>query len=113
MQNYDLNKKKVTPKEEATVPVGSTILSAPSTSPAQTKCATCSKMFNTTMRKQGGGNYSHCFQCSLKHREAKEAKAAAAANPTPAQVAGAQASLKKAQAVLLAASVAAKPTQFD
>jgi len=63
-------------------------------------------MFNTTMRKQGGGIFSNCFQCSLKHRQEKEAKAA---NPTPAQVAGAQASLKKAQAVLLAASVATKP----
>jgi hypothetical protein len=30
-------------------------------------------MFNTTMRKVGGGTYSHCFKCSLKHREAKEA----------------------------------------
>ena len=104
MQNYDLN-KKATPKQEATVPVGPTILSAPSLNPAQTKCATCSKMFNTTMRRGGTGTDSHCFKCSVKAREA-------ATHPTPAQVAGAQVSLKKAQAVLLAASVADnKPTQ--
>jgi len=61
------------------------------------------------MRRGGGGNYSHCFKCSVKAREAREA---AASNPTPAQVAGAQASLKKAQAVLLAANVAGnKPSQ--
>ena len=110
MQNYDLNRRKPASKPESTAPVGSTILSASSPNPAQTKCATCSKMFNTTMRKVGGGHYANCFQCSFKHREAKEAKAATAVNPTPAQVAGAQASLKKAQAVLLAASVAAKPS---
>jgi hypothetical protein len=107
MQNYDLNKKKATPKQETTVPVRSTILSAPSPTPAQTKCTTCSEMFNTTMRKGGTGTYTICFKCSTKTRKAREA---AAANPTPAQVAGAQASLKKAQAVLLAANVAAKPT---
>ena len=105
MQNYDLNKKKATPKQETTVPVRSTILSAPSPTPAQTKCTTCSEMFNTTMRKSGTGIYTICFKCSTKARKAREA---AAANPTPAQVAGAQASLKKAQAVLLAANVAAK-----
>ena len=107
MQNYDLNKKKATPKQEATVPAGPTILSASSPNPAQTKCTTCSEMFNTTMRKVGTGIYTICFKCSTKARKAREV---AAAHPTPAQVAGAQASLKKAQAVLLAASVADKPT---
>jgi len=83
MQNYDLNKKKATPKQETTVPVGPTILSAPSPTPTQTKCTTCSEMFNTTMRKSGTGIYTICFKCSTKARKAREA---AAANPTPAQV---------------------------
>ena len=85
MQNYDLNKKKATPKQEATVPAGPTILSASSPNPAQTKCTTCSEMFNTTMRKVGTGIYTICFKCSTKARKAREA---AAAHPTPAQVAG-------------------------
>jgi hypothetical protein len=98
MQNYDLNRKKPAVKPEFTTPVGSTILSAPSHNPSQIKCTKCSEMFNTTMRKVGTDIYTR------KDREA------AAAHPTLAQVAGAQASLKKAQAVLLAASVADKST---
>jgi len=47
MQNYDLNKKKATPKQEATVPVGLTILSAPSpnlrpSAQHAPRCLTCS-----------------------------------------------------------------------
>jgi hypothetical protein len=61
------------------------------------------------MRKVGTGIYTICFKCSTKARKDREA---AASHPTPAQVAGAQASIKKAQAVLLAANVAeTKPTQ--
>jgi hypothetical protein len=108
MQNYDLNRRKPASKPESTVPVGSTILSASSPNPSQTKCTKCSEMFNTTMRKVGTGIFTICFKCSTKARKDREA---AAAHPTPAQVAGAQASLKKAQAVLLAANVAEpKPT---
>jgi len=103
MQNYDLNRRKPAAKPESTAPVGSTILSASSLNPSQTKCTKCSEMFNTTMRKVGTGIYTICFKCSTEARKTREA---AAAHPTPAQVAGAQASLKKAQAVLLAASVA-------
>jgi hypothetical protein len=111
MQNYDLNRRKPAAKPESTAPVGSTILSASSLNPSQTKCTKCSEMFNTTMRKFGTGIYTICFKCSTKARIAREA-AASAAHPTPAQVAGAQASIKKAQAVLLAANVAeSKPTQ--
>ena len=62
-------------------------------------------MFNTTMRKVCTGIYTICFKCSTKARKDREAAAAHAAHPTPAQ-----ASIKKAQAVLLAASVADKPT---
>ena len=62
MQNYDLNKKKATPKQETTVPVGPTILSAPSPTPTQTKCTTCSEMFNTTMRKKRHRHLHHLFQ---------------------------------------------------
>ena len=109
MQNYDLNRRKPAAKPESTAPVGSTILSASSPNPSQTKCTKCSEMFNTTMRKVGTGIYTICFKCSTKARKDREA---AAAHPTPAQVAGAQASIKKAQAVLLAANVAeTKPTQ--
>jgi len=110
MQNYDLNKTKAIPKTDPTVPAGPTVLATTTPTTAQTKCATCSKMFNTTMRRGGGGTYSHCFKCSVKAREAREA---AATNPTPAQVAGAQASLKKAQAVLLAANVAVNKPSPD
>jgi hypothetical protein len=65
------------------------------------------------MRKVGTGHYTICFKCSTKARKAAHpTRDAAAAHPTPAQVAGAQVSLKKAQAVLLAASVSDnKPTQ--
>jgi hypothetical protein len=109
MQNYDLNRRKPAAKPESTAPVGSTILSASSPNPSQTKCTKCSEMFNTTMRKVGTGIYTICFKCSTKARKDREA---AASHPTPAQVAGAQASIKKAQAVLLAANVAeTKPTQ--
>jgi hypothetical protein len=97
MQNYDLNRKKPAVKPESTAPVGSTILSAPSPNPSQTKCTKCSEMFNTTMRKVGTGIYTICFKCSTKARKDREA-------------AGAQASIKKVQAVLLAAIVADKPT---
>jgi hypothetical protein len=76
MQNYDLNRKKPTAKPDSTVPIGPTVLSTPSLNPSQTKCATCSKMFNTTIRHGGGDTYSHCFKCSVKAREAREAAAA-------------------------------------
>ena len=99
MQNYDLNRRKPAAKPESTAPVGSTILSASSPNPSQTKCTKCSEMFNTTMRKVGTGIYTICFKCSTKARKDREA-------------AGAQASIKKVQAVLLAAIVADKPS-FD
>jgi len=100
MQNYDLNKKKAIPKPEAIAPVGPTILSASTTIPAKTKCGICSKMFNRTMKRDGSGEFLNCYTCSTK---AREAKAAAAAIPTAAQV-------KKAQAVILAANVHEKAT---
>jgi len=81
MQNFDLNMN--------------TILSASNTIPAKTKCGTCSKMFDRTMKRDGSGKFLNCCICSSK---ARETKAAAAANPTAAQV-------KKAQAVILAANV--------
>ncbi len=105
MQNYDLNRRKPASKPEPTAPVGSTILSASSSNFSQTKCTKCSEMFDTTMRKVGTGIYTICFKWSTKARKGREAAAASAAHPTPAQVAGAQASIKKAKAVLLAANV--------
>jgi hypothetical protein len=66
MQNYDLNRRKPAAKPESTAPVGSTILSASSPNPSQTKCTKCSEMFNTTMRKVGTGIYTICFKCSTK-----------------------------------------------
>ena len=54
------------------------------------------------VRKSDGKRHPNCYPCNLKARQTNES---AAANPTPAQVAGAQASLKKAQAVLLAVKV--------
>ena len=110
MQNYDLNKKKATPKQEPPVPAGPTALSAASALPAKSKCGICSKMFPRTLRRDSGDPYLNCFACNQK---AKEARLATAANPTPAQVAGAQASLKRAQAVLLAAKVNEKVTTAD
>ena len=50
MQNYDLNRKKPAAKQESTVPVGPTILSATTTIPSTTKCLTCSKIFKTVMK---------------------------------------------------------------
>jgi len=103
MQNYDLNKTKATPKTEAITPVGPTILSASTTIPAKTKCGTCSKQFTKTMKKDSSGEFLNCYTCSAK---AREARAAAAANPTAAQV-------KKAQAVILAANVDVKGPTSD
>jgi len=59
MQNYDPNRRKPAAKPEFTVPIGPTVLSTPSLNPSQTKCATCSKMFNTTIRHGGGGGASN------------------------------------------------------
>ena len=113
MQNYDLNKKKATPKHEPPVPAGPTALSAASALPAKTKCGICSKMFPTTLRRETGEAFTNCFACSQKAKEAREARLATTTNPTPAQVAGAQASLKRAQAVLLAAKVNEQVTTTD
>jgi hypothetical protein len=110
MQNYDLNKKKAISKQEPLVPAGPTALSAASALPAETKCRTCSNMFPRTIRKDTGEPFSTCYACSQKAMEAREARLATATNPTPAQVAGAQASLKRVQAVLLAASANYKNT---
>ena len=97
MQNYDLNRKKPAAKQESTIPVGPTILSAMTTIPPTTTCLTCSKTFNKVMKKNEPGEFfKHCYACSAKHREARDT---AAATPTPAQV-------KKAQAVILAAQLA-------
>ena len=109
MQNFDLNKQKATPKLEPTVPAGPTILAATATSssiPLRVECPLCHKMFNQTLRRDGK-KHINCYPCFT---EARDADASSAANPTPAQVANAQTSLKKAQAVLLAASVAYKLT---
>jgi len=97
MQNYDLNRKKPSAKQESTAPVGPTILSATTVIPPTTTCLTCSKIFNRVMKKNDPGEFfKHCYACSAKHREARDT---AAATPTPAQV-------KKAQAVILAANIA-------
>jgi len=59
-------------------------------------------MFNKVLRRDGK-EFTNCYVCSAK---AREARLAAAANPTTAQV-------KKAQAVILAANVAAKDPTSD
>jgi hypothetical protein len=59
-------------------------------------------MFNKVLRRDSK-EFTNCYACSAK---AAEARLAAAANPTTAQV-------KKAQAVILAANVAAKGPTSD
>ena len=106
MMTYDLNKQKVDVPFATKAPPGPTILSASTTvptNPAKTKCTVCHKMFPTTLRKDGGGAFTSCYSCSA---EAREARSVAAANPTPVQV-------EKAQAVILAANVAAKGPTSD
>ena len=102
MMTYDLNKQKVEDVSTVTVPPGPTILTATSSVGLKAECGICHKEFNATLRKSDGKRHPNCYPCNLKARQAKES---AATNPTPAQVASAQASLKKAQAVLLAAKV--------
>ena len=70
-------------------------------------------MFPRTLRRDSAEAFLNCFACSQKAKEAREARLATTTNPTPAQVAGAQASLKRAQAVLLAAKVNEKVTATD
>ena len=100
MMTYDLNKQKVEDSSTIVVPPGPTILTATSTVGLKAECGICHKEFDATLRKSDGNRHPNCYPCNLKARQAKES---AAVNPTPAQVASAQASLKKAQAVLLAA----------
>jgi len=105
MITYDLNKQKVDVLPTVTVPPGPTIMSAATAIPTalgQVKCGLCSKMFNKVIRRDGK-EFTNCYACSAK---ARETRLAAAANPTTAQV-------KKAQAVILAASVAAKGPTSD
>jgi len=59
-------------------------------------------MFNKVLRRDGK-EFINCYACSAK---AREARLAAAANPTSAQV-------EKAQAVILAANVAVKGPTSD
>ena len=106
MMTYDLNKQKVDVPSAIEAPPGPTILSASTTvptNPAKTKCTICHMMFPKILRKDGCGEFTSCYPCSAR---AREARSAAAANPTPAQV-------KKAQAVILAANVAAKGPTSD
>ena len=106
MMTYDLNKQKVDVPSAIEAPPRPTILSASTTvptNPAKTKCTVCHKMFPKTLRKDGGGEFTSCFSCFAK---ARYARSATAGNPTPAQV-------KKAQAVILAASVAVKGSTSD
>ena len=110
MQNFDLNKQKATLKLEPPVPPGPTILSATtisSSNPLRVEYPLCHKMFNQTLRRDGK-THTNCFSCYSKTRDAD---ASSIVNPTPAQVTAAQASLKKAQAVLLAANVDYNVTQ--
>ena len=105
MMTYDLNKQKVEVLPTILVPPGPTIMSASTTIPTtsgQIKCGLCSKMFNRVLRRDGK-EFTNCYACSAK---ARETRLAAAANPTTAQV-------KKAQAVILAANVAAKIPSSD
>jgi hypothetical protein len=102
MMTYDLNKQKVDDSSNIVVPPGPTILTATSTVGLEAECGICHKEFNATLRKSDGKHHPNCYPCNLKARQAKES---ATTNPTSAQVASAQASLKKAQAVLLAAKV--------
>jgi len=102
MMTYDLNKQKVDNVSTIVVPPGPTILSANSTVGLKAECGICHKEFNATLRKSDGKRNPNCYPCNLKARQAKESSAA---NPTPAQVASAQASLKKARAVLLSTKV--------
>ena len=80
---------------------------ASSSIPIRVEFPLCNKMFNQTLRRDGK-KHTNCYPCYTKTRDAD---ASSAVNPTPAQVADAQASLKKAQAVLLVASVAYKLTE--
>jgi hypothetical protein len=105
MITYDLNKQKVDVLPTVTVPPGPTIMSAATAIPTalgQVKCGLCAKMFNKVLRRDGK-EFTNCYACSAK---ARETRLAAAANPTTAQV-------KKAQAVILAANVAAKGPTSD
>jgi hypothetical protein len=99
MQNFDLNKQKATLKLESPVPPGPTILSATSASssiPLRVECPLCRKMFNQTLRRDGK-EHTNCYSCYSKTHNVG---ASSSVHPTPAQVLDAQASIKKAQAVL-------------
>jgi hypothetical protein len=58
-------------------------------------------MFNQTLRRDGK-KHTNCYSCYSKTRDADPSSYA---HPTPAQVQDAQASIKNAQAVLLAANI--------
>ena len=108
MMTYDLNKQKVEDVSTIVFPLGLTILKATSTVGLKAECGICQKEFNATLRKSDGKRNPNYYPCNLKARQAKDS---AAANPTLTQVASAQASLKKAQAVLLAAKVDCNATE--
>ena len=114
MMNYDLNKQKVDVAATIEVPPNPTILTATSIVGIKAPCSVCNKIFNATLRKVDGKRHTQCFPCNLKAKEARDsARDSAVATPTPTQVASAQASLKKAQAVLLAARVITSTLQIN
>ena len=51
MQNYDINKKKATPKQEPTAPAGPTLLSAYTVVPPKVKFGLCFKILNRNMKR--------------------------------------------------------------
>jgi hypothetical protein len=86
MMTYDLNKQKIEDVSTVVVPPGPTILTATLSVGLKAECGICHKEFNATLRKSDGKRHPNYYPCNLKARQAKES---VAANPTPAQVAGA------------------------
>ena len=90
MKTYDLAKQKV---DDNFVPPGPTALST--VVPTKLTCPLCKNLYPAVKRRDTGEFFDKCASCNKKLRDKAIAKAA---NPTEAQI-------KKAQAVILAASV--------
>jgi len=90
MKTYDLAKQKV---DDNLVPPGPTALST--VVPTKLTCPLCKNLYPAVKRRDTGEFFDKCASCNKKLRDKAIAKAA---NPTEAQI-------KKAQAVILSASV--------